>query len=79
MFPLIEVSGPVRERGRQHGQQARARIADLQRILRDESDGYLSICRRPDPSIAPRGMHRNRYLGGNGLGPTRDARGGLCS
>jgi isopenicillin-N N-acyltransferase like protein len=27
--------------------------ADLQRMLRDESDGYLSICRRPDPSLAP--------------------------
>jgi len=27
--------------------------ADLQRMLRDESDGYLSICRSPDPSIAP--------------------------
>jgi isopenicillin-N N-acyltransferase-like protein len=26
--------------------------ADLQRMLRDESDGYLSICRRPDPSLA---------------------------
>ena len=27
--------------------------ADLQRMLRDESDGYLSVCRRPDPSLAP--------------------------
>ncbi len=27
--------------------------ADLQRMLRDESDGYLSICRSPDPSLAP--------------------------
>lgn len=27
--------------------------ADLQRMLRDESDGYLSICRRPDPAFAP--------------------------
>jgi isopenicillin-N N-acyltransferase-like protein len=27
--------------------------ADLQRMLRDESDGYLSICRRRDPSLAP--------------------------
>jgi len=24
---------------------------DLQRMLRDESDGYLSICRRPDPAV----------------------------
>ena len=27
--------------------------ADLQRMLRDESDGFLSICRRPDPAFAP--------------------------
>jgi isopenicillin-N N-acyltransferase like protein len=27
--------------------------ADIQQILRDESDGYLSICRRPDPSLTP--------------------------
>jgi len=27
--------------------------ADLHRMLRDESDGYLSICRRPDPACAP--------------------------
>jgi isopenicillin-N N-acyltransferase-like protein len=27
-------------------------IADLQRLLRDESDGFLSICRRPDPALA---------------------------
>jgi isopenicillin-N N-acyltransferase-like protein len=26
-------------------------IAELKRILRDESDGLLSICRRPDPSL----------------------------
>ncbi len=26
---------------------------DLQRMLRDESDGYLSICRSPDPALAP--------------------------
>jgi len=28
-------------------------VADLERMLRDESAGFLSICRRPDPSIAP--------------------------
>ena len=33
--------------------QGRFSPADLQRMLRDESDGYLSICRRPDPSLAP--------------------------
>ena len=26
-------------------------IADLQRILRDETDGFLSICRRPDQGV----------------------------
>jgi isopenicillin-N N-acyltransferase like protein len=26
-------------------------IAELQRVLRDESEGLLSICRRPDPSL----------------------------
>jgi isopenicillin-N N-acyltransferase-like protein len=26
-------------------------VEDLQRLLRDESDGFLSICRRPDPSL----------------------------
>lgn len=26
-------------------------VADLQRMLRDESEGYLSICRRPDPAL----------------------------
>ena len=26
---------------------------DLQRMLRDETDGYLSICRRADPALAP--------------------------
>ncbi|MBI3371075.1 MAG: peptidase C45 [Betaproteobacteria bacterium] len=31
----------------------RPSLADVERILRDESDGYLSICRRPDPSLAP--------------------------
>ena len=26
-------------------------VADLKRVLRDESEGYLSICRRPDPAL----------------------------
>lgn len=33
--------------------QGKFSSADLQHMLRDESDGYLSICRRPDPSVAP--------------------------
>jgi isopenicillin-N N-acyltransferase-like protein len=28
-------------------------VADLKRLLRDESAGFLSICRSPDPSVAP--------------------------
>ena len=45
----------LRAHHRAHRQRTRAnsRRADLQRMLRDESDGYLSICRRPDPSFAP--------------------------
>jgi isopenicillin-N N-acyltransferase-like protein len=33
--------------------QGRFSPADLQLMLRDETDGYVSICRRPDPSLAP--------------------------
>ncbi len=28
-------------------------IEDLKRLLRDESDGLLSVCRKPDPSLPP--------------------------
>lgn len=28
-------------------------VQDLKALLRDESDGFLSICRRPDPQLAP--------------------------
>ncbi len=30
---------------------AKLGTAELQALLRDESDGYLSVCRRPDPSL----------------------------
>ncbi len=33
--------------------QGKFSVADLQCMLRDEADGYLSICRRPDPALAP--------------------------
>ena len=33
--------------------QGKFSALDLQRMLRDESDGYLSICRSPDPALAP--------------------------
>ena len=33
--------------------QGKYAIADLELMLRDEADGYLSICRSPDASLAP--------------------------
>jgi len=43
---------PRLECARRHA-AARAKhgIEDLKRLLRDESDGLVSICRRPDPSL----------------------------
>jgi len=45
---------PRLERARQHA-AARARhgVEDLKRLLRDESAGLLSICRKPDPALPP--------------------------
>lgn len=45
---------PRLERARQHA-AARGKhgIEDLKRLLRDESAGLLSICRKPDPSLPP--------------------------
>jgi isopenicillin-N N-acyltransferase-like protein len=37
----------------QHALQTPIGQADLERFLRDESDGFLSICRSPDPSVPP--------------------------
>ena len=37
----------------QYGLQTPIGQADLERFLRDESDGFLSICRSPDPSVPP--------------------------
>ncbi|HTQ77025.1 MAG TPA: C45 family peptidase [Burkholderiales bacterium] len=47
-------SEPRLECARRHA-SARARhgIADLERLLRDESAGLLSICRHPDPELPP--------------------------
>ncbi len=33
--------------------QGKFSVADLERMLRDEADGFLSICRSPDPALAP--------------------------
>lgn len=37
----------------QHAQQPALGRAELEHFLRDESDGFLSICRSPDPSVPP--------------------------
>jgi len=45
-------SQPRLECARRHAAGAtRLGIPDLQGLLRDESDGFLSICRRPDSSL----------------------------
>ena len=38
-----------------HGAQPSLGFAQLQEFLRDESDGYLSICRSPNPALPPEG------------------------
>jgi isopenicillin-N N-acyltransferase-like protein len=38
---------------RQHALQTPMGRAELEHFLRDESDGFLSICRSPDPSVPP--------------------------
>jgi isopenicillin-N N-acyltransferase-like protein len=43
---------PRLERARQHAaSKPKNGIEDLKRLLRDESAGYLSICRAPDPAL----------------------------
>lgn len=50
--PASLSSQPRLECARRHAAGAvRLGIAELQLLLRDESDGFLSICRRPDPSL----------------------------
>jgi isopenicillin-N N-acyltransferase-like protein len=45
-------SEPRLERARAiAGSRAKLGVEDVQALLRDESDGYLSICRRPDPRL----------------------------
>ncbi len=47
-------SGPRLSRARElAGGRPKHGVEDLQRILRDESDGLLSICRKPDRSLPP--------------------------
>ncbi len=45
-------SRPRLECARRHAaSRAKLGIAELQALLRDETDGFLSVCRRPDPSL----------------------------
>jgi isopenicillin-N N-acyltransferase-like protein len=39
----------------QHAKQTGLGLDKLQAFLRDESDGFLSICRSPDPALPPEG------------------------
>ena len=71
-FPLIEISGPPRERGRQYGRQAAARIRKgtslyLTRLkeLSLDSAGVLALVRDYLPVIGVRaGLHRGNARGG---------------
>jgi isopenicillin-N N-acyltransferase-like protein len=47
---------PRLERARRHAAALETHgIEDLKTLLRDESEGFLSICRRPDPSLPEEG------------------------
>jgi len=48
-------SQPRLDTGARHAAQQGLGFEKLQSFLRDESDGFLSICRSPDPSLAPQG------------------------
>ena len=46
---------PRLQTARRHADQSPLQLEKLQTFLRDESDGHLSICRSPDPSLPPEG------------------------
>lgn len=48
-------SQPRLDTAAQHAAQPTLGFAQLQAFLRDESDGYLSVCRNPDPALPPEG------------------------
>jgi len=48
-------SHPRLHTARRHAAQPTLGLAQLQAFLRDESDGFLSICRNPDPALPPEG------------------------
>ena len=62
--PLLSAQAPMGQTlssqprlvtARAHAQQQPLQRDKLQTFLRDESDGHLSICRRPDPALPPEG------------------------
>jgi isopenicillin-N N-acyltransferase-like protein len=48
-------SQPRLDTAAQHAGQSGLNFEKLQAFLRDESDGFLSICRNPDPAMPPEG------------------------
>jgi isopenicillin-N N-acyltransferase-like protein len=48
-------SQPRLDTAAQHAAQPGLGFDKLQAFLRDESDGYLSVCRNPDPALPPEG------------------------
>jgi isopenicillin-N N-acyltransferase-like protein len=48
-------SQPRLNTAEKHAAQQGLGFDKLQSFLRDESDGFLSICRSPDPALAPQG------------------------
>jgi isopenicillin-N N-acyltransferase-like protein len=54
MGPALS-SQPRLATAEKHAAQPGLGLERLQSFLRDESDGFLSICRSPDPALAPQG------------------------
>ena len=48
-------SQPRLDMAAQHAAQTGLGFEKLQAFLRDESDGYLSVCRKPNPALPPEG------------------------
>jgi isopenicillin-N N-acyltransferase-like protein len=48
-------SHPRLDTAAQHAAQTGLGFEKLQAFLRDESDGYLSVCRKPNPALPPEG------------------------
>jgi len=50
MSPALSSASRL-DTARRHAGAGAPDLASLQRFLRDESDGHLSVCRRPDPAL----------------------------